>query len=100
MRVVKNPMNSVAPQSRNAALALSQTLPYPVGQLGLAELRQVVDALFAEVDAAEVDVLGGGSADPLHDDGGIGFEDDAVVDDLVDGEGDQAGGGLVAVVEG
>jgi hypothetical protein len=34
-------------------------------------------------------ILGGRPADALHDDGGVGLEDDAVVDDFVDGEGYQ-----------
>jgi hypothetical protein len=49
----------------------------------------LVHALFAEVDASYGDVLCRGLADALDDDGGVGFEDDAVVDDLVDGECDE-----------
>lgn len=65
-------------------------MPQPVRQLGPAQLRQVVDALLAEgVDAAQVDVLGRRFAHPLDDDGGVSLEDDAVVDNLVDGERDE-----------
>ena len=63
-----------------------QSLPQPVRQLGLSELRQVVDALLAEVDAAERHVLRGGLADSLDDDGRVRLQDDAVVDNLVNRE--------------
>lgn len=66
-----------------------QTLSQPVCQFRLAELRQIVDALFAEVDAADGEVLCGCAADALDDDCGIGLENDAVVDDFVNGEGDE-----------
>jgi len=52
-------------------------------------LRQVIDALFAEVDSAQVHVLAGSLADALDDDSGVGLKDDAVVDYLVDSEGDE-----------
>jgi hypothetical protein len=52
-------------------------------------LCQVVDTLFTEVDAAHGDILRRSLADSLDDDGGVGLEDDAVVDDLVYGEGDK-----------
>lgn len=61
----------------------------PVGQFRLAKLGQVVDTLFAEVDAAEVDILRRRLAHSLNDDGGVGFENDAVVDDLVNSEGNE-----------
>jgi hypothetical protein len=52
-------------------------------------LRKVVDALLAEVDPANVDVLRRRSAHSLDDNGGVRFQDDAVVDNLIDGEGDE-----------
>lgn len=66
-----------------------QALSQPVGQFRLAVLGEVVDALLAEVDAADGGVLGGSAADALDDNGGIRLEDDAVVDNLVDGERDE-----------
>lgn len=42
--------------------------------------------MFGQVDAAEVDVLGRGAADALNDDGGVRLEDNAVVDNLVNGQ--------------
>ena len=67
-------------------MAQLQSLSQPVGQFRLAQLCQVVDALFAEVDAANGEVLCGCAADALDNDCGISFEDDAVVDDFVNGE--------------
>lgn len=43
--------------------------------------------MLAKIDPAHWDVLLGRLADSLDDDGGIGLEDDAVVDDLVNCEG-------------
>lgn len=76
------------PLSRSCTTPL-QTLSQPVRQFRLAQLGEVVDTLFAEVDAAEVHVLRRRLADSLHDDGRVGLEDDAVVNDLVNGEGDK-----------
>lgn len=64
-------------------------MPEPVCELGLAQLGEVVDALLAEIDATDLDVLCGGLAHALDDDGGVGFEDDAIVNDLINGEGDE-----------
>lgn len=63
----------------------------PVCDLGLAQLGQIVDTLFAKgVDAPEVDnVLRRRLAASLHDNSGVRLEDDAVVDELVDEEGDE-----------
>lgn len=66
-----------------------QTLSQPVGELRLAELRQVVDTLFAEINTADLEVLGRCAADALDNNRGVGLEDDAVVDNLVNGEGNQ-----------
>ncbi len=63
-----------------------QTLPQPVGELGLAELRQIVDTLFAKIDATDLEVLGRCAADALDYDRGVGLEDDAVVNNLVNGK--------------
>lgn len=68
----------------------SESLSQPITQLGLPKLRQIVHALLTQINALQLrDVLCRCSADTLHDDGGIRFEDDAVVDDLVDSEGDK-----------
>ena len=66
-----------------------QALSQPVGELRLAQLRQVIHALLAEVDATDGQVLRGGAADALHDNRGVRLEDDAVVDNLVNGKGDE-----------
>lgn len=66
----------------------SKPLPQPIRQFRPANLCEVVDSLLAEgVHAAQIGcVLGRSPADPLDDDGRVRLEDDAVVDDLVDGE--------------
>ena len=63
----------------------------PVCDLGLAQLCQVVDALFAErVDAPQVDhVLRRSLATSLYHNGRVCLENDAVVNELVDEEGDE-----------
>ena len=43
--------------------------------------------MLTKVDAAHGHILRRRPADSLDDDGGIGFKDDAVVDDFVDGKG-------------
>lgn len=66
----------------------SQALPQPLAQLSFAELVQFEQTLFAQVDALHVGrVLCGRLGDSAGDDYGVGFEDDAVVDDFVDREG-------------
>lgn len=50
---------------------------------------EVVDALLTEIDAANLDILSGCLAHALNDDCGIGFEDDAVVNNLIDCEGNE-----------
>lgn len=66
-----------------------QPLAKPIRELRLAELRQVVNTLFAEIDAAQGNVLGGRTADPLDDDGRVGLQDDAVVDNFINGQRDE-----------
>lgn len=63
-----------------------QSLPQPVRKLGLSELSQIVDALLAEVDAAKRHILRGSLANSLDNDGRVGLEDDAVVDNFVNRE--------------
>lgn len=84
-------MTTQLPPHHQPAPLLLQPLTQPVRNLGLAQLRQIVDALFAKgVDAPEVDhVLRRRLAASLHDNGGVRLEDDAVVDELVDQEGDE-----------
>lgn len=65
----------------------SQSLSYPLGQLPLSKVPHVHQALFREVDVLHRrHVLGGWLADTRGDDDGVRLEDDAVVDELVDGE--------------
>lgn len=66
-----------------------QPLAKPICELRLAELRQVVNTLFAEIDAAQGNVLGGRAADPLDDDGRVGLQDDAIVDNFINGQRDE-----------
>lgn len=67
----------------------SETLSQPICELGLSELGEVVDTLFTEVDAANLDILSRSFAHALDNDSGVGLEDNAVIDDLVNGEGDK-----------
>jgi hypothetical protein len=68
----------------------SQSLPEPLSQLRFAELVQFEKSLFAQIDALHVgSILRGWARDSAGDDHGVGFEDDAVVDDFVDREGGQ-----------
>ena len=65
-----------------------QPLSYPLGQLPLSKVPHVHQTLFGEVDVLHRGhVLGRGLADARGDDDGVGLEDDAVVDELVNGEG-------------
>ena len=88
--------------SRNATRILSQTpttpcpanrmclkaLPYPLSQLSLTKLPRVQEALFREIDVLHRGhVLRRGLADTRGNNDGVGFEDDAVVYELVYGEG-------------
>lgn len=77
------------PNEKRKSMTSLETLSQPVGQFRLAVLRQVVNALLAEIDAADGGVLRGSAADALDDNGGIRLENDAVVDNLVDGERDE-----------
>ena len=74
-----------APSHRN-----SQPLPHPLGQLHLPKLPHIQQPLLAQFERLDgADVLHGRSADAAGDDDGVGLEDDAVVDDFVDAEGDE-----------
>lgn len=65
----------------------SQPLSYPLGQLPLSKVPHVHQALFGEVDVLHRGhVLRRWLADTRGDDDGVGLEDDAVVDELIDGE--------------
>lgn len=65
----------------------SESLPEPLAKLRLAELVQLEQTFFAQVHALHVGgVLCGWLGDSAGDNHRVGLEDDAVVDDLVDGE--------------
>lgn len=66
-----------------------QSLSQPVREFALAQLRQVVDTLFAEINPAQVDILCGRLAAALDDNCGISLEDDAIVDNFVDRQRDE-----------
>lgn len=75
---------------RHVSSHSSQSLPQPVAQFRLAQLGEVIDALFAEIDILELsDILCRRPADALHDDGRIRFENDAIVDNFVEREADK-----------
>jgi hypothetical protein len=66
----------------------SQSLPKPLSQLRFTELVQFQQTLFAQIDALHVgSILRGWARDSAGDDYGVGLEDNAVVNDFVDGEG-------------
>lgn len=63
-------------------------MPQPLSKLRLTELVQLQQTLLAQVDVLHVGgVLRRRARDSAGDDHRVGFEDDAVVHDLVDGEG-------------
>ena len=65
-------------------------LSHPLGQFVFAKLEQVINTLFAEVHALDVrDVLRWCPADPARHDHRIHFQYDPVIDNLVNGEGDE-----------
>lgn len=63
-----------------------QSLAQPVGKLGLAKLSQVVNALFAEIDAADLEVLSRSAANALDNNRGVGLENNTIINDFVNGE--------------
>jgi hypothetical protein len=64
-----------------------KTLPYPLSQLSLTKLPCVQEALFREVNVLHRGhVLRRGLADTRGNNDGVGFEDDAVIYELIDGE--------------
>lgn len=64
-----------------------QPLSYPLGQLPLSKVPHVHQALFREVDVLHRGhILCRGLADTRGDDDWISLEDDAIVDELIDGE--------------
>lgn len=67
-----------------------QALPYPLAELHLAKLPGIQQTLLAEVDAAHaLQILRGRSADARRNDYRVSLEDDAVVDNLVNGQRDE-----------
>lgn len=65
----------------------SSQLPYPLDPFGLEQLPRVHDALLAQIDALDAgDILGRRAGDAAGDDDRIDLEDDAVVDNLVNGQ--------------
>lgn len=74
----------------NTKTAISSHLPNPLHGLRFRQLPRVHDPLLAQIDALDArDILGRGAGDTGGDDDGIGLENDAVVDYLVDGERDE-----------
>ena len=68
----------------------SQPLSEPLAQFRFAELVKLQETFFAQIDALHVGrILRRWAGDSAGDDYRVGLEDDAVVDDLVDGEGGQ-----------
>ena len=74
----------------NNGTRLRLHLPQALGQTPLAELPGIEQALFGEVDALHIRCIGGrGTADSRSDHDWVSFEDDAVIDDFVNGKRDQ-----------
>ncbi len=72
------------------SIRYSLQLPHPLRQLSLPEIPHVHNPLLAEIQFLHIRrILLRGFGDATGDDDGVGFQDDAVVDDLVDAEGDQ-----------
>lgn len=64
-------------------------LPQSFCQTPLSELPGIHQSLFRQVDVLHVRRIGGRcTADARGDEDGVGLEDDTVVDELVNGEGD------------
>lgn len=64
-------------------------LPHPLREFELAKLPRIQQALLAQIDVLHGrDILRRRFADATRDDDGVRLEDDAVVDDLVDREGE------------
>ena len=69
---------------------LTLQLPHPLRQLPLPKIPHIHDPLLAQIQLLHVRrILLRWPTDPACDDDGIRLEDDAVVDDFVDGEGDE-----------
>ena len=70
--------------------SLSLHLPQALSETALAELPRIHQTLLGEVDVLHVGRIGGGgAADSRSDHDRVGFEDDSVIDDLVDSEGNK-----------
>lgn len=77
-------------QAPSPLIPPSQPLPHPLGQFHFPKLPRVHQPLLAEIDIFHTrHILHGRPADATGDNNGVRFEDDAVVDDFVDGEGDE-----------
>jgi hypothetical protein len=86
----ETPCLSIAFHPISQNLTRSQPLPEPLAQFRLAKLVQLQETFFAQINALHVGrVLRRWAGDSAGDDYRVGLEDDAVVDDLVDGEGGQ-----------
>ena len=68
----------------------SKSLPQPIPQLRLPKLRQIIHALLTQINALQLrHILRRRLADSLHNNRRVGLEDNAIVDDLVNSEGDE-----------
>ena len=68
----------------------SQSLPQPIPQLRLPELRQVVHALLTQINALQLrHILRRRLANPLHDDRRVRLENYPIIDNLVNRQRDQ-----------
>jgi hypothetical protein len=65
-----------------------KTLPYPLRKLSLTELPCVQESLFREINVLHRrHVLRWRLADTRGDNDGVGFEDDTIIYEFIDGEG-------------
>jgi len=89
---IQAPSVSSSPPIYNPCLILSSThlqpLPHPLRQLHLSKLPRIQQTLLAQIDILYAGrVLRRRPGHAARNDNGVRFEDDAVVDDFVDGEG-------------
>lgn len=67
-----------------------QPLPYPLRQLPLSKLPRIQESLLRQLDIPHTrHILSRGPANARRDGDGVGLEDDSVVDELVNGQGDE-----------
>lgn len=83
----------------HSSLAATQTLhlPHPLRQLVFPKLQQIHDTLFAKVDPLDIGyILRRRPADPARHDDRVNLKYDSIIDNLINGKGDE----VVALYQG